>query len=1785
MRESEPGLTLSALVGMQGLRSSMSGELAGRGRPCHALLALLRHTDRNLEKPRGIQDATLDVAGNVRCVTVTPDGKLAVSGAEDKTLRVWDLEAGTLTATLTGHRDAVTCASLTPDGKRAVSGSADKTLRLWDLETGTCAATLTGHKGAVSCLALAPKRMWAVSGSWDRTLKLWDLEAGTCTATLPRCESLISFAAMTPDGKHAIAGLGDGALKVLDLEAGTCAGALPGHQGEVSCVALAADGRRAFSGSHDKTLKVWDMEAGSCTATFPGHAQVSCVALALDGRRGVSGSDFWSLKVWDLEAGTCTGSLPGHKGEVSCVALTPDGKRAVSGSCDQTLKLWDLEAGTCTADLPGHKNAVSCVALTADGKRAVSGSRLWTVKGWDLEAGTCTVTLLGHKGEVYCVALTPDGRRAVSGSHDKTLEVWDLEAATCTATLSGHEDCVCCVALTPDGKQAVSGSWDGSLELWDLKTGNCTAALPGHEELVCCVALTPDGKRAMSRSEDETLKVWDLEAGTCTATVPSNEKEVSCVALTPNGKRAVSGSEDGTLKVWDLDTGTCNASLPGHEGPISCVVVTLDGRRAVSGSWDQTLKVWDLEAGTCTATIPSHEQAVCCVALTPDGRRAISGSEDTLKMWDLEAGSCTATLPGHENGVSCLALTPDGNRAFSGSHDKTLKVWDMETSTCTATLPGRGAVSCVALTPDGRRAVSGSGFGVHVWDVEAGTCTTTLPESWDSLAGHGGLVTCVALTDDGKLAVSGSHDKTLKVWDLEAGTCTATLTGHKGEVSCVALTPYGRRAVSGSGDNTLQMWDLEAGTCTATLSDHEGDVCCVALTPDGKRAISGSGDDTLKVWDLEAGICTGTLPGHKGAVSCVAVTPGGKQAVSGSHDSTVKLWDLEAGTCTATLSGHKGKVCCVALTPDGKRAVSGSDDSTLKAWDLAAGGDVDSDLKAHMEASFPGLPHGGNAAGRQIDYAATDISTKSEKISGPDDAAAIVLNAENPVQRLRIRDDIEIELAVHLKHKTLAVTLVPPVPTADSDAEPPASDKVVFFIPVTGQLEEVTAQPVRFQGREPEVAVTSLFVQSDLDLGGDLGSVYRLRWLSWLSDLPRGRVDMSHALPPPDIGRLHYGFGGPRLGCYLSYMHHLAGAGAVNRQELYHTHGAHGFLAAVRQWPVQRGALRIRDLLGRTPLEVLLSDEAPRPEDLSDLLEAYLHDASECARCGDLKALDCNLECQVRCLPRIRQLNMAAETVWKALDLYGFRPTGVEAVGISAVQHLSPVPRRFWRPQLSTLVVEDVHVPFSNKRDGERYDLWRCSVPNLFDAVPTGVFLRLLPSCYRGEGSKAEDMAAPLPSTHVPWTTIIALMPKPFFAMPLARAAIEHRRPYGILAASFGVHLLVTVLFGVLLTWRPHGKALWGVLWALTVLSLVVLFDEALQLANDYSSTEATLSWVRRLWGAVSKYLDFYNVVDLVLCLSPPVLLLVLLLAGEDSAAYLIVFALGVLSCSLKYLNFMRAVPFFAPIVAMMERIIVRTRPDMALLVVLTVGFAAANHTLLHASRYYDLRFWQMLLRHLIRYTLGDTSIFEYSSETEIVEGFLEVEAGRYLDASHVLDNELLFALFTLVNVGYAYLTVVIFFNLLIARMASIYEEVEERQLSSLTFSCAVIYEEYRCKWRLARCLLGFGTSAVEEVTTQRRFLYRWHPVAEQPWQPSNRAVPDTGTRPMFKAFHMVEDVESDTKAQGRQLAEQGKQQAEQARQLAEQAKLLAEQGRQLADLKKQQAEILRHLLDLTKRS
>jgi WD40 repeat protein len=308
----------------------------------------------------------LELNGDVYCAAFSLDGRLAMFGSNDSTVRLWDLESRRELCVLKGHSNSVHSVAFSPDGRRALSGANDKTVRLWDVESGLTVRVLKGHGATVYGVAFSPDGRCALSGSEDGIVRLWDAESGRALRLLEGHSDWVRSVAFSPDGRCALSGADDKTVRLWDLESGRVSRVLQGHSGLVYCVAFSPDGHSALSGSSDKTVRLWDVESGRALRLLEGHSDlVLSVAFSKEGGRALSGSMDTSVRLWDLETGSALSVLQGHSRAVWGVAFGLDGRHALSGSQDNTLLLWDLESGSA-APAPQVRYTNAKVLLVGD---------------------------------------------------------------------------------------------------------------------------------------------------------------------------------------------------------------------------------------------------------------------------------------------------------------------------------------------------------------------------------------------------------------------------------------------------------------------------------------------------------------------------------------------------------------------------------------------------------------------------------------------------------------------------------------------------------------------------------------------------------------------------------------------------------------------------------------------------------------------------------------------------------------------------------------------------------------------------------------------------------------------------------------------------------------------------------------------------------------------------------------------------------------------------------------------------------------------------------------------------------------------------------------------------------------------------------------------------------------------------------------------------------------------------------------------------------------------------
>ena len=331
--------------------------------------------------------------GNVNAVAFTADGSRLVSAAGQPgvggELKVWNVADGTVVRSLAGHKDAIYSLALSPDGKLAATGAYDHKILLWDLEAGKVVRTLEGHNGAVLGLSFRNDGKVLASVSADRTLKLWEVPGGKRLDTRPESNKDLNTVSFTPDGRFVAAGGVDNRIRVWQVSAGAAEGTNPivfaqfAHEGAILKLAYSANGKMLATSADDKTVKLWD--AGTLAQKVSLAEQPdwpTALAFAEGDKVLVVGRIDGSIGFYDVGTGKV---VPPPKPEVA--SAEPRGVRrgktvrvTLTGKNLGGLKEVKVSGDKVTGKVLNATNTTAVVELTA-GADAMPGAVDLTVAG------------------------------------------------------------------------------------------------------------------------------------------------------------------------------------------------------------------------------------------------------------------------------------------------------------------------------------------------------------------------------------------------------------------------------------------------------------------------------------------------------------------------------------------------------------------------------------------------------------------------------------------------------------------------------------------------------------------------------------------------------------------------------------------------------------------------------------------------------------------------------------------------------------------------------------------------------------------------------------------------------------------------------------------------------------------------------------------------------------------------------------------------------------------------------------------------------------------------------------------------------------------------------------------------------------------------------------------------------------------------------------------------------------------------------------------------------------
>ncbi len=105
-------------------------------------------------------------------VSFSPDNKHLVTGDDEGTVRLWEIEPLHQVALLGRHTSRIKSVAFSPDGKEVASAGDDRTIKLWDVN-GHLVREIGTHTAPVLSVAFSPDGKRLVSGEHDHSVRVY----------------------------------------------------------------------------------------------------------------------------------------------------------------------------------------------------------------------------------------------------------------------------------------------------------------------------------------------------------------------------------------------------------------------------------------------------------------------------------------------------------------------------------------------------------------------------------------------------------------------------------------------------------------------------------------------------------------------------------------------------------------------------------------------------------------------------------------------------------------------------------------------------------------------------------------------------------------------------------------------------------------------------------------------------------------------------------------------------------------------------------------------------------------------------------------------------------------------------------------------------------------------------------------------------------------------------------------------------------------------------------------------------------------------------------------------------------------------------------------------------------------------------------------------------------------------------------------------------------------------------------------------------------------------------
>ncbi|KAM9714304.1 echinoderm microtubule-associated protein-like 5 isoform 3-T3 [Dama dama] len=801
--------------------------------------------------------------GELWALAIHPTKPLAVTGSDDRSVRIWSLVDHALIARC-NMEEPIRCAAVNVDGIHLALGMKDGSLTVLRVRDMTEVVHIKDRKEAIHELKYSPDGTYLAVGCNDSSVDIYGVaqrykKFGECVGSL----SFITHLDWSSDSRYLQTNDGNGKRLFYRMPGGK----------EVA-------NKEEIKGVHWAS---WTCVSGlEVNGIWPKYSDVNDIN-SVDGNYIgqvlVTADDYGIVKLFRypcLRKGAKFKKYIGHSAHVTNVRWSHDYQWVISiGGADHSVFQWKF--------IPERKLKdalhIAPQESLADSNSDESDSDLSDVPELDSEIEQ--ETQLTYRRQVYKEDLphlkeqykekqksgTSKRRERAPGNSIRLHFVHGYRGYDCRSNLFytqtgeivyhvaavgvvynrqqntqrfylGHDDDVLCLAVHPVRDLVATGQVgrDPSIHIWDTETTKPLSILKGyHQYGVCAVDFSADGRRLASAGLDDghTVVLWDWKRGERLSVTRGSKDKIFVVKMNPYVPDKLMTAGIKHIKFWRRAGG----GLIGRKGYIGTLGKNDTMMSAVYG-WTEEMAF----SGTSTGDV--------CIW------------RDIFLV---------KTVKAHDGPVFSMHALEKG--FVTGGKDGVVALWDDSFERCLKTY----AIKRAALAPGSK-----------------GLLLEDNPSIRAISLGHGHIL------------VGTKNGEILEV--DKSGPITLLVQGHmEGEVWGLATHPYLPICATVSDDKTLRIWDLSPSHCMLAVRKLKKGGRCCCFSPDGKALAVGLNDGSFLMANADTLEDLVSFHHRKDIISDIRFSPGsGKYLAVASHDSFIDIYNVmsskRVGICKGATS-------------------------------------------------------------------------------------------------------------------------------------------------------------------------------------------------------------------------------------------------------------------------------------------------------------------------------------------------------------------------------------------------------------------------------------------------------------------------------------------------------------------------------------------------------------------------------------------------------------------------------------------------------------------------------------------------------------------------------------------------------------------------------------------------------------------------------------------------------------------------------------------------------------------